>query len=43
MADKSKNQLDLIPIKTYIKEQIKIELKSGDEERKRKYINPDGW
>jgi hypothetical protein len=40
---KSKNQLDLIPIKTYIKKQIEYELKSGEEERKRKFINPDGW
>lgn len=38
---KSKNQLDLIPIKTYIKKQIEYELKSGEEQRKRKFINPD--
>jgi len=43
MAVKSKNQLDLIPIKTYIKKQIEYELKIGEEERKRKFINPDGW
>src|SRR5690606_5086283 len=43
MVVKSKNQLDLIPIKTYIKKQIEYELKSGEEERKRKFINPDGW
>jgi len=40
---KSKNQLDLIPIKAYIKKQIEYEMKSGEEERKRKFINPDGW
>lgn len=40
---KSNNQLDLIPIKSYIKKQIEYELKSGEEERKRKFINPDGW
>ncbi|MFN4084717.1 MAG: hypothetical protein ACK4LB_02170 [Spirosomataceae bacterium] len=43
MVVKSKNQLDLIPIKTYIKKQIEYELKSGEEERKRKFINPDRW
>lgn len=43
MVVKSNNQLDLIPIKTYIKKQIENELKSGEEERKRKFINPDGW
>ena len=43
MVVKSKNQLDLIPIKTYIKKQIENEIKSGEEERKRKFINPDGW
>jgi hypothetical protein len=42
MVVKSKNQLDLIPIKTYIKKQIEYDLKSGEEERKRKFINPDG-
>lgn len=40
---KSEKQLDLIPIKTYIKKQIEYALKSGEEERKRKFINPDGW
>jgi hypothetical protein len=43
MVVKSENQLDLIPIKTYIKKQIEYELKNGEEERKRKFINPDGW
>lgn len=43
MVVKSKNQLDLIPIKNYIKKQIEYELKSGEEERKRKFIDPDGW
>jgi hypothetical protein len=43
IVDKSNNQLDLIPIKTYIKKQIKYELKSAEEERKRKFINPDNW
>jgi hypothetical protein len=40
---KSQNQLDLIPIKTHIKKQIEYELLSGEQERKRKIINPDGW
>ena len=40
---KSKTQLGLIPIKTYIKKQIEYELKSGDEERKRKFISPHGF
>jgi len=43
MVVKSKNQLDLIPIKSYIKKQIEYELKSGEEERKRKFINPEKW
>jgi hypothetical protein len=43
MVVKSNNQLDLIPIKTYIKKQIEYELRSGEEERKRKFINADGW
>lgn len=43
MAEKSQSQLDLIPIKGYIKKQIEYELRSGEEERKRKFINPDGW
>lgn len=43
MVEKASNQLDLIPIRTYIKEQIGYELKSGEEERKRKFINPEGW
>ena len=40
-TEKAQNQLDLIPIKAYIKQQIAYELKSGEEERKRKFINPD--
>lgn len=43
MVVKSNNQLDLIPIKTYIKKQIEYELKNGEAERKRRFINPDGW
>lgn len=43
MVDKSKNQLDLIPIKTYIKQEIEYELMSGEQERKRRFINPEGW
>lgn len=43
MVDKSKNQLDLIPIKTYIKQQIEYELLSGEQERKRKFIDPERW
>jgi hypothetical protein len=42
IVDKLKNQLDLIPIKAYIKKQIEYELKSGEEERKRKFLTP-GW
>lgn len=41
IVEQSKNQLDLIPIKAYIKKQTEYELKSGEEERKRKFINPD--
>jgi hypothetical protein len=41
MVDKLKNQLDLIPIKAYLKKQIDYELRNGEEERKRKFINPD--
>lgn len=40
---KSNNQLDLIPIKSYIRKQIECALRSGEEERKRKFINPDRW
>lgn len=43
MAEKSNNQLDLIPIKTYIKKQIEYELRSAEGERKRKFIDPDKW
>jgi hypothetical protein len=41
IVEQSKNQLDLIPIKAYIKKQIEYELKSAEEERKRKFVNPD--
>lgn len=41
IVENLKNQLDLIPIKTYIKKKIESELKSAIEERKRKFINPD--
>jgi len=41
IVDQSKNQLDLIPIKAYIKKQIEYELKSAEEERKRKFVTPD--
>lgn len=43
ITEKAPNQLDLIPIKGYIKKQIEYELKSGEEERKRKFINPNGF
>jgi hypothetical protein len=43
MADKSKNQLDLIPIRNFLKKEIECSLKSGEEERKRKFISPDWW
>ena len=41
VVEQSKNQLEIIPIKVYIKKQIKYELKSAEEERKRKFVNPD--
>ena len=41
ITEKAANQLDLIPIKAYIKQQIGYELKSGEHERKRKFINPE--
>lgn len=43
MTEKSNNQLDLIPIKTYIKKQIEYELRSAESERKQKFIDPDRW
>lgn len=41
VVDKLKNQLELIPIKAYIKKRIEYELKSAEEERKIKFVNPD--
>jgi hypothetical protein len=41
IVEQSKKQLELIPIKAYIKKQIEYELKSAEEERKRKFVNPD--
>lgn len=41
VVDKLKNQLELIPIKGYIKKRIEYELKSAEEERKRKFVNPN--
>lgn len=43
MVIKSKKQLDLIAIKAHIKKQIEKELKSAEDERRRKFIIPDGW
>lgn len=43
IVEKSANQLDLIPIKAYIKNLIKYELRNGEEEKKRKFINPSGF
>jgi len=43
IVNKTNNQLELIPIKTYIKKQIEYELRSGGEERKWRFINPDNW
>lgn len=40
-TEKAPDQLNLIPIKAHIKQQIGYELKSAEEERKRKFINPD--
>ena len=38
---KAENQLQLIPIKNYVKKQIEYSLKYAEEERKRKFANPD--
>lgn len=38
---KGENQLQLIPIKNYVKKQIECSLKSAEHERKRKFANPD--
>jgi hypothetical protein len=43
MAEKGNNQLELIPIKAYIKKQIDYSLRSAEEERKRKFVNPSGF
>ena len=43
IVEKSKKQLDLIPIKAYIKKQIESNLKSAEEERKRRFIDPEKW
>jgi hypothetical protein len=41
IIEKSNQKLALIPIKTYIKQQIDSENTSGDWERKRQFINPE--
>jgi hypothetical protein len=41
IVEKLTNQLDMIPIKIYIKEQIAYELKSAEAERKRKFVDPN--
>lgn len=38
---KGENQLQLIPIKNYVKKQIEYSLKYAEEERKRKFANPN--
>ena len=38
---KCENKLDIIPIRTYIKELIEREMKNADWERKQKFSNPD--
>ena len=43
IAQKSHNQLNIIPIKNYIKQQIEWSLKHGEEERKRKFIDPSSY
>lgn len=43
IVNKSPNQLELIQIKTYIKKQIEYELRSAEGERKRKFVDPEGW
>lgn len=42
-TDKVTNQLDMIPIKTYIKKQIEYELRMAESERKRKFTDPTGF
>jgi hypothetical protein len=39
-VEKHENQLDAIPIKTYIKQTIDYEIRHAESERKRKFINP---
>jgi hypothetical protein len=41
IVEKCTNRLELIDIKTYIKQQIESEMKSADWERKRKFSDPD--
>lgn len=41
IVEKDPKQLEMIQIKAYIKEQIQDELKGAEQERKRKFINPD--
>ena len=41
IVEQSKKQLNLIPIKGYIKKQIEYELKNAEDERKRKFATPD--
>ncbi len=43
IVNKSKKSLELIEIKTFLKQQITFQIKSAEEERKRKFINSDGW
>lgn len=43
MANNAKNQLGLIPIKTYLKREIGYDLQRADGERKRKFIDPDRY
>lgn len=40
ITNKSPKQLELIPIKTYLKKQIENYLRYGEAERKRKFLNP---
>lgn len=41
MTDKCENQMDIIPIRNYIKKQINNELQNAKRERERKYTDPD--
>lgn len=43
MLDKKKNQLDLIPIKSYVKQRINDSLEYAEQEKVRRFRNPRYW